>query len=44
MTNPNPDLAFARQLSPRRNTTEAHDLAGLVDEQLRHFGIDPGCE
>ena len=28
-------------LSPRRKTTEAVDLPGLVDEQLRHFGIDP---
>lgn len=44
MTSPTPDLAFARQLSPRRNTTEAHDLAGLVDEQLRHFGIEPASE
>jgi O-acetylhomoserine/O-acetylserine sulfhydrylase-like pyridoxal-dependent enzyme len=44
MKDTTPELAFARQLSPRRNSSEAHDLAGLVDEQLRHFGIDPACE
>jgi len=44
MNTPAPDLALARELSPRRNTTAATDLAGLVDEQLRHFGIDPASE
>jgi len=39
-----PDLAFARELSPRRNTTEARDLDGLVEEQLRHFGIEPASD
>jgi cystathionine beta-lyase/cystathionine gamma-synthase len=39
-----PDIALARELSPRRNTTAATDLAALVDEQLRHFSIDPGSE
>ena len=34
----------ARDLSPRRHTTEASDIAGLVEEQLEHFGIDPGTE
>lgn len=29
-----------RRLSPRRKTTQATDLAGLVEEQLGHFGID----
>jgi len=29
------------QLSPRRKTSEARDAAGLVGEQLAHFGIDP---
>src|SRR5262245_35753025 len=29
------------QLSPRRKTSEATDAAGLVAEQLAHFGIDP---
>ncbi|HEX3999103.1 MAG TPA: PLP-dependent transferase [Pirellulales bacterium] len=29
-----------RSLSPRRKTTEATDAAGLVAEQLRHFGIE----
>jgi cystathionine beta-lyase/cystathionine gamma-synthase len=35
------DLSLARELSPRRNTTGATDLAALVEEQLRHFSIDP---
>ncbi len=30
-----------RLLSPLRKSTEATDVAGLVAEQLRHFGIDP---
>ncbi len=30
-----------KQLSPKRNTTEATNISGLVDEQLAHFGIDP---
>jgi cystathionine beta-lyase/cystathionine gamma-synthase len=33
--------AAARQLSPLRNTTTAVGVPQLVDEQLRHFGIDP---
>jgi cystathionine beta-lyase/cystathionine gamma-synthase len=33
-----------RKLSPRRNTTQAADVAGLVAEQLGHFGIDPETE
>ena len=33
-----------RLLSPRRNTTTATDLSGLVDEQLEHFAIDPESE
>ena len=32
--------ARLRRLSPRRKTTTASDLPGLVDEQLAHFGID----
>jgi len=35
---------LARELSPRRNTTTAADLDSLVDEQLRHFSIDPSGE
>ncbi|MEN0021140.1 MAG: Cys/Met metabolism pyridoxal-phosphate-dependent enzyme, partial [Planctomycetota bacterium] len=31
----------ARQISPRRHSTEASDLHGLVREQLEHFGVDP---
>jgi O-acetylhomoserine/O-acetylserine sulfhydrylase-like pyridoxal-dependent enzyme len=30
----------AREISPRRKTTDASDLDGLVSEQLAHFGID----
>src|SRR6185437_5193486 len=33
-------LARMRRLSPLRKTTQAGDLAGLVSEQLAHFGID----
>lgn len=38
------ELDAMRKLSPRRNTTEATDAPALVDEQLRHFGIDPESE
>ena len=34
-------IDHARQLSPRRNTTTAADVGSLVEEQLRHFAIDP---
>jgi cystathionine beta-lyase/cystathionine gamma-synthase len=34
----------ARELSPRRNTTTARDIPALVEEQLRHFAIDPGSD
>ncbi len=37
-------LPLARELSPRRNTSTATDLASLVDEQLRHFSIDPNTD
>ncbi len=30
-----------QRLSPRRNTSNAEDLEGLVAEQLDHFSIDP---
>ncbi len=35
------DLDLARQLSPRRKTSRARSLDGLVREQLEHFCIDP---
>ncbi|MCE3286091.1 MAG: Cys/Met metabolism pyridoxal-phosphate-dependent enzyme [Steroidobacteraceae bacterium] len=35
---------LARELSPRRNTTHATAIPGLVEEQLRHFSIDPQTE
>lgn len=35
---------LAREISPRRKTTQATDVAGLVDEQLRHFGLDPSSD
>ncbi|MBM3845084.1 MAG: Cys/Met metabolism pyridoxal-phosphate-dependent enzyme [Verrucomicrobia bacterium] len=34
----------ARQLSPRRSTSDAEDIPGLVREQLEHFGIVPTTE
>ncbi|MFO1406865.1 MAG: PLP-dependent transferase [Steroidobacteraceae bacterium] len=41
MTNDSRIFDLARELSPRRNTTAARDVDALVDEQLRHFAIDP---
>ena len=38
------ELAFAKQLSPRRKTSNANDLQSLADEQLAHFSIDPESE
>ena len=38
------DLAAMRNLSPRRNTTEAENVDQLVAEQLLHFGIDPATD
>ena len=35
------DFDLARQISPRRHSTGASDVDGLVSEQLAHFGIDP---
>lgn len=35
---------LAREISPRRKTTKATDVDGLVKEQLEHFGIDSGSE
>lgn len=37
-------LAAMRNLSPRRNTTAAHNVDQLVAEQLGHFGIDPATD
>ena len=37
----NEQIDGLRVLSPRRNSTEATTLDGLVDEQLGHFGISP---
>lgn len=36
-----PPFPAMRKLSPLRNSTQATDAAGLVREQLAHFGIDP---
>src|SRR6266576_2566525 len=41
---PNNTLKLARELSPRRSTSEAHDIPGLVAEQLAHYGIDSKTE
>lgn len=38
------DFELSREISPRRKSTSAKDVAGLVDEQLRHYGIDPKSE
>lgn len=38
------EFDLARQISPRRKTTEAGDVDGLVLEQLEHFGIDPASD
>src|SRR5262245_8926711 len=35
------EIKHARQLSPLRNTTTAASVSDLVNEQLRHFSIDP---
>src|SRR6188472_2311155 len=37
-------LPLARELSPRRNSTSATDIPALVDEQLRHFSLDPATD
>src|SRR5258706_1206101 len=37
-------LGIARELSPRRSTSRATDLDGLVTEQLGHFSIDEKSE
>src|SRR5437899_2808844 len=47
MSNPSTaetNFAHARELSPRRSTSTAKDVAGLVAEQLAHFAIDPITE
>jgi O-acetylhomoserine/O-acetylserine sulfhydrylase-like pyridoxal-dependent enzyme len=36
-----PTFVSAREISPRRRTTGATDVPGLVREQLEHFGVDP---
>ena len=43
-TPPEETLHIARQLSPRRSTSTAVDIDGLVTEQLAHFAIDPNTE
>src|SRR5256885_3880036 len=46
MSEPSPEaaLGIARELSPRRSTSKATDLDGLVAEQLAHFSIDAKSE
>jgi O-acetylhomoserine (thiol)-lyase len=34
------ELQIARQLSPRRSTSDQKDMRGLIAEQLAHFGLD----
>lgn len=38
------ELSGMKRLSPRRNTSQANTVDGLVVEQLQHFGIDPQSE
>src|SRR6202166_2889353 len=38
------EFKHALQLSPLRHSSAATTLPGLVDEQLRHFGVDPDTE
>ena len=38
------NFSLARKLSPRRSTSTATDIPGLVAEQLAHFAIDPKSE
>lgn len=38
------DFELAREISPRRKSTKAGDIQGLVGEQLEHFGIDPASD
>lgn len=38
------DFELAREISPRRKSTQAKDIDGLVAEQLEHFGIDPATD
>lgn len=35
---------LAKEISPRRKTTGAENIEQLVQEQLAHFGIDPGSD
>ena len=32
------------KLSPRRNTSQATNIEEMVEEQLLHFGLDPGSD
>jgi len=38
------DVALAKHISPRRKSSKATDIKGLVSEQLEHFGLDPKSE
>lgn len=44
MNGENRSIASMQKLSPRRNTSRANSLEGLVREQLEHFCIDPESE
>ena len=37
-------VATAKVLSPKRNTSEATTVSQLAEEQLQHFGIDPNTD
>lgn len=38
------DFDLAREISPRRRTTQARDVDALVAEQMAHFGLDSTSE
>jgi len=44
LSSPRSDFDLAREISPRRKSTEAQDVDGLVAEQLAHFGVDAKSE
>ncbi len=43
-SSPKDSMNAMRRLSPRRKTSKATDLSGLVAEQLEHYQIDPRSE
>ena len=44
MSGASDEWSLMKRLSPRRRSTAAGDVSGLVSEQLAHFSIDPASE